>query len=190
MDVYLIVKKVLKLSTMPGLKEAVCVFFDHCIFGFDTVHHFGGCGVSEFMGVPAFSCPGISDSCVYVEPCPVGLYVDIGGGNEQFYYLSAITKEKSKVRIIGLYVNYQPLSRDYVKETGSYFFSESWLEEAQSQSFDKTVIVPTNFVLDPELINPHASQQLIDLGFKFFGTYFGGGDNFPAVVWSEGMYGP
>jgi len=182
MNVCLIAKIVVKLFTMSGLFEVVCGLFSHCVCSLSTTHHLGGCVVNEFIGVPAYSCPVIDDDCIYVEPSPVGLFVRRESGDSKLYYLSAITKDKPDVELTGVYVNYQPLSRDYVKENGSYFYSESWLKEAQAQRSEKVVMVPVNFVLNPELISSYANDQLVGLGFKVRGTEFDGGDNFPAVA--------
>jgi len=173
---------------MPGLFEVVCGIFSHCTCRLSNTHHLGGCIVSEFMGVPAFTCPVIDDNCIFVEPCPVGLFVRDESGDSEFYYLSVMTKNKPGFKLPGVYVNYQPLSRDYVKSKGSYFYLDSWLQQAQTQRCEKVVIVPTDFVLDPKFVSSHGMEQFADLGFKVLGAESEVGSKFPAVAWPEEMY--
>jgi len=138
--------------------------------------------VENFIGVPAFSCSSISDNCIFVRPKTLGLLIEHDKKWTKVYWLNAMTEESSGTLIPGVYINYHPLFSGHVNESGSYFYSKSWLREAKRVECNKVVMVPTEFVLKPCIINPSYAEQFFGLGLKPVSGSFYSENSFPVVA--------
>jgi len=72
MNICLIAKIVVKLSTMPKLLE----FLLNENGTLTVRYHFNGCVVEDFIGAQAFNCPSFHNDCLFVEAARIGLVVD------------------------------------------------------------------------------------------------------------------
>jgi len=84
--------------------------------------------------------------------------------------------------VVGVYVCYQDLFREYVRENGSIFYSDDWLASAKSVATNKVVIVPVGLVLDTWAIDPNSFQDLIGWGVKPIGSIPDSQYCFPVVA--------
>jgi len=110
--------------TMGSSCCSVCSFLGHCLTALDTVHHLGGCGVSDLLGFPVFRCPYINPENAYIKAKPTRFFMSNYASEYNDFCVGALEKGKEEYHIPGLYVIYKPLFRDYVEANGSYFYSD------------------------------------------------------------------
>jgi len=134
--------------------------FDHCVSPLSVSHHLGGCVVDELMRVPAFNCPRANGDCLYVRSGGKSLVARDDDNNVGLFSIGAMTKDQPGLQVPGVYVHYEALFRDYIKAFGSSFYPDSWLASAKSVETDKVLIVPLDFVLDPEIVDPKCVKDL------------------------------
>jgi len=157
--------------------------FTHCTGCLSARHHLGGCVVEDFIGVQAFNCPSLHGDCLFVEPKRIGLTIDFGAGDVEFFYIRGIIKGQAGLRVPGVYIYYQPLFGNYVRRNGSFFYSDNWLASAKSVATDKTLMVPVELVLDPRVAQPDCVESLTGWGLKPVRERFDSQYYFPAVAW-------